>query len=227
MRRADRLFRIIQILRSRSLTTAAQLAERLEVSERTIYRDVADLVASGVPIDGEAGVGYVLADGFDLPPIMFTGEEIETLALGARDVEQWGDAALAAAALSILEKVEAVLPADAKHRIEASRLFSVRFDASAEDGERLALLRDAAKKRRKIRFRYERRDGEQSERTVRPICLALLMSAWVLCAWCELRKDFRTFRLDRMAGVRALDETFDDDGRASLEEFLRSTGGGR
>lgn len=127
VRRADRLFRIIQILRRRRVTTARRLAEELEVSARTVYRDVQDLVASGVPIEGEAGVGYVLRRGYDLPPLMFTEDEIEALVLGARIVGSWADAALARAAGDVLVKVDAVLPPRLKHRLIDSPLHSPIF----------------------------------------------------------------------------------------------------
>ncbi len=124
MRRADRLFQIVQFLRSRRVTTARWLAERLEVSERTIYRDVRDLLASGVPIDGEAGIGYAIRRGFDLPPLMFSREELDALAFGARIVESWADPALATAARSVLSKVQTVLPDNLKNGIDAATLFS-------------------------------------------------------------------------------------------------------
>src|SRR5437899_1479879 len=110
MRRADRLFQIVQRLRRRGVTTAAQLAQALEVSERTVYRDVRDLQLSGVPILGEAGVGYALPRGFDLPPLMFTEEELEALVVGARMVQAWGDQKLARAAEDALSKIETVVP---------------------------------------------------------------------------------------------------------------------
>src|ERR1700736_2952047 len=132
MRRADRLFRIVQLLRRRKLTTAKQLADELEVSERTVYRDVADLVGSGVPIRGEAGVGYALERGFDLPPLMFTEDELEALVLGARVVESWADASLAQAARQVLEKVEAVLPERLQDRVSRAALFAPGFHVPAE-----------------------------------------------------------------------------------------------
>jgi predicted DNA-binding transcriptional regulator YafY len=127
MRRADRLFSIVLELRRRPVTTAAQLAEHLEVSVRTIYRDVADLVASGIPIDGEAGVGYRLGHDFELPPLMFTLPEVQALVLGVRMVEAWGDGQLRTAARAVLGKVEAVLPDADRHRIADTALFALSF----------------------------------------------------------------------------------------------------
>ena len=132
MRRAERLSQIVQLLRSRNVTTAARLAEDLEVSERTIYRDILDLVSSGVPIDGEAGVGYIMRGGFDLPPLMFTREEIEALVLGARVVESWTDPAMARAARDVLSKIEAVLPERLKAGLAEIALFAPRIGARRE-----------------------------------------------------------------------------------------------
>jgi predicted DNA-binding transcriptional regulator YafY len=224
MRRADRLFQIIQILRHCRLTTARHLAKRLEVSERTVYRDIRDLISSGVPIEGEAGVGYVLPRTFDVPPLMFTADEIEALVLGVRVVEAWADADLVRAARSLLEKVQAVLPAAADRPLDELPLFSVSFTASPEVAARVAALRGAVRDRRKTRFRYVRADGQESERTVRPLCLTLMMTTWLLTAWCETKRDFRNFRLDRMSYLEVLDEVFGEDEARSLEAFLRTLG---
>jgi len=182
MRRADRLFLLVQLLRARRLTTAADLAARLQVSERTVYRDVRDLVASGVPIQGEAGVGYMLPPRFDLPPLMFTAEEVEALVLGARVVDEWADRGLAGAARSALAKIEAVLPDGTAARSDDLPLFSVSFTRSEEIRERLGLLRRAVYDHRKVRFAYRGADGEETVRTVRPLCLTLMMSVWLLTA---------------------------------------------
>ncbi len=143
MRRADRLFQIIELLRGRRLTTARHLAQRLEVSERTIYRDVRDLVLSGVPIEGEAGVGYALRKGFDLPPLMFDRAELEALVLGARFVQAWGGTALSEAARRSLVKIEAVLPADRRKEIRRSRLFALDFNVPAQVTSTMDCVRDA------------------------------------------------------------------------------------
>src|SRR5438093_8435648 len=169
MRRADRLFQIIQLIRRYKVTTAADLARSLEVSERTVYRDIRDLVASGVPIEGEAGVGYVLRKGFDLPPLMFTEAEIEALVLGARVVTSWTDPALGAAAQSALARVEAALPETLRDRLNNTRLFAPGFRVSPEVIDRLALLRQAIEKGRKVWLRYGDVDQAETERTVRPL----------------------------------------------------------
>lgn len=219
MRRADRLFQIIQILRRRRLTTAALLAERFEVSERTIYRDVRDLMDSGVPIEGEAGLGYVLR-GFDLPPLMFTEEEIESLVLGARVVESWGDPGLVKAARDVLAKVEAVLPARLKGRVATSPIFAINFRPQPEIMGALESLRNAIRRRRKVHFSYVRADGKPSERRVRPLAVTFMAPIWMLTAWCELRRAFRNFRLDRLTDLAVTTETFEEEPGRTWADFM-------
>ncbi len=224
MRRADRLFQIVQILRTRRVTTAQHLAETLEVSERTIYRDVRDLVSSGVPIEGEAGVGYALPKSFDLPPLMFSHAEIEALVLGARLVKSWSDAELARAADSAVVKIEAVLPERLRSRLADVTLFAPNFRGEPRAfAANLPALRAAILERHRVRFDYTRRDEERSERTVRPLGLFYWGYNWTLSAWCELRDDFRNFRVDRMVGldVRA-DEPFEHEPGKTLEDYLAS-----
>ena len=220
MRRADRLFQIIQILRRRRITTAARLSEELEVSLRTVYRDIRDLVASGVPIEGEAGVGYALPRGFDLPPLMFTVEEITALVLGARLVESQGDPGLRRAAADVLAKVESVLPSHLKERVRSTRLFAPHFTRDEPVAALLGVLRNAVETREKVAFSYTREDGTSSTRTVRPLCLAYLAPNWLLAGWCELREDFRNFRLDRMSGLTLKGERFDETKDKDLKTYL-------
>ena len=195
MRRADRLFEIIQYLRRRKLARAQDLAERLEVSERTIYRDMRDLMISGVPIDGEAGVGYALRTGFDLPPLMFDEQEIEALALGARIVESWADPVLAEAAGNVIAKVEAVVPERLRRHLADATLLAPADHRAEPIAIDPAALRWAVRDRRKVHFAY--RDGSEraTVRTVRPLALSFYGPVWLLVAWCELRDDFRSFRL--------------------------------
>lgn len=224
MRRADRLFDIIQALRRRKLTTARQLAEQLEVSERTVYRDIRDLIASGVPIDGEAGVGYVLRRGFDLPPLMFKPAEIEALVLGARIVAASGDRELAAAAEDALVKVEAVLPERLRAVAETTALYAPIGRDAPRPGLDMAALRGALRQRRKLRFGYVNAQGEATRRTVRPLCLLYYGPVWLMVAWCELRTDFRSFRLDRIAEPEILDETFRPEPGKRLSDYLLTVG---
>lgn len=221
MRRADRLFEIIQHLRRQELTRARDLAESLEVSERTIYRDIRDLVSSGVPIDGEAGVGYMLRAGFDMPPLMFNEHEIEALVLGARIVQSWGDPALSQAAHDVLAKVEVVIPAKLRSYMANTALLAPEHDYNEPILFDIADLRHALRQRFKVSFRYTDAVGDASVRTVRPLSLAYFGPVWLLAAWCELRLAFRTFRLDRIADFRVLDEIFKDEPGKTLREFLK------
>src|SRR5687767_13249102 len=169
MRRADRLFQIVQYLRGGRLVTAGALAERLEVSERTVYRDVADLVSCGVPIDGEAGVGYILRAGFELPPLMFTRDELAALTLGARFVKAWGGAKLALAAEEALVKIDAVLPEAEKRAIAETGLFAMALEMKEPARAIIDQLDAAISGQRRIRIAYAALDDATSERVVRPL----------------------------------------------------------
>ncbi|HED66506.1 MAG TPA: YafY family transcriptional regulator [Planctomycetes bacterium] len=221
MRRADRLFQIIQILRRESLVTAAQLGLELEVSERTIYRDVRDLISSGVPIEGEAGVGYQLRHGFDLPPIMFDQAEIEALILGASMVEGWADPALKLAARSALSKVGAVLPRSKRALLDHPRLHAMGYFVDAKIHFGMGELRAALRNKHKCLITYATEDGQPTERTIWPLGLFFWGRTWTLAAWCELRDDYRNFRLDRMTELAVLPTTFEETGERSLADMLR------
>lgn len=202
MRRADRLFQIVQYLRGGRLTTAAQLAERLEVSERTIYRDIADLVGSGVPVEGEAGVGYVMRAGYDLPPLMFTQDEIVALVAGARLIRAWGGMAMAAAAEEALVKINAVMPDGARDRAERVQVHAIDFSGMSEEVRaRLDLVEGAINGRVLLETDYEDEERRQSRRVLRPLGLYFWGKVWTLVAWCELREDFRSFRIDRFSRI--------------------------
>jgi predicted DNA-binding transcriptional regulator YafY len=221
MRRADRLFQIIQFIRGRRVTTAAELARALEVSDRTVYRDIRDLVLSGVPIEGEAGVGYMLRKGFDLPPLMFTRDEVEALVLGTRVVSSWADSGLGRAAESALGRIAAALPDDLQTRLLESRLFAPGFHVEPEVMERLGLLREATSERRKAWLAYLDAGDVRTERSVRPLGLSFFGRTWMLTAWCELRNDFRNFRLDRVERLRTLDEGFVDEPGKTWEDYVK------
>jgi len=220
MRRADRLFQIIQLLRNRRVTTAKWLAEELEISERTVYRDIQDLMISGVPIEGEAGVGYRLKRGFDLPPLMFTKEEITALTLGARIVNSWADPQLAKAADQALNKIKVVLPDNLKSSLSETSLFAPFVQVSPEVTAAMATLRIATEERRKIHFSYTREDGENSSRIVWPLGLFFWGGVWTLGAWCELRQDFRNFRLDRIANLTKANDNFSAGQDKTLEAYI-------
>ncbi|SFP55942.1 YafY family protein [Variovorax sp. 770b2] len=221
MRRADRLFQLVQLIRGRRLTTAAFLAQRLEVSERTVYRDVADLQHQGVPIEGEAGVGYRLGVGFELPPLMFTQDEASALVAAARLAQSWVDPALARDIEAGLGKILSVLPPAARVSAEALALYAPALGLDDVMGARLQALREAVQARQKLRLNYRDVSGDASERTVRPLGCFYWGKVWTLSTWCELRNDFRGFRVDRMDAVQVLPERFRDEPGKTLADLLR------
>ena len=220
MRRADRLFRIVQFLRLGRLLTAQKLAAKLQVSQRTIYRDIQDLQLSGMPIEGEAGVGYTLRRDMDLPPLMFTRGELTALVLGARLVRAWGGAENVIGASQALQRIEAVVPPEMRSELDAILLYAPEFQMKQALRVRLDLLHAACLAPRAIRFKYMREDGEASERGARPLALAFWSGVWTLAAWCELRQEFRSFRIDRMDAVSVGDEFAPRKGQR-LEDFLK------
>lgn len=221
MRRADRLFRIVQYLRGGRLVTAAKLAERLEVSERTIYRDIADLQSSGVPIDGEAGVGYLMRDGYTLPPLMFSRDEIVSLVAGARLIRAWGGAAMARAAEEALVKIENVLPDRERHRANQVEIHAIASEMTPAVRERIDAIERAVEARSRLAFSYLDAEARPSERVVRPLGLWFWGKVWTLVAWCELRHDFRMFRLDRIARMNDVGATFRPEPGKTLTDFYR------
>lgn len=221
MRRADRLFALVQLIRGRRLSTAAWLAERLEVSPRTVYRDVADLQAQGVPIEGEAGVGYRLGKGFDLPPLMFTVDEARALALATRMAQQWLDPAMALAASDAMSRVLSVLPASVRAEVESQQLLVVPVGLDPSLGLRLQTLREAAQARHRVTLRYVDQGERRTERQVRPLGCFYWGRVWTLAAWCEQRQDFRNFRLDRMEAVQVGGEVFPVEPGKTLADLLR------
>lgn len=227
MRPAERLFQIILLLRHGRVTTAAALAENLGVSERTIYRDIADLIQSGAPIDGEAGVGYRLRRGYQVPPLMFTGEELEALVVGAKLVRAWGDPALGRAAEQAMARIEAVLPARLEQRISQTERRFLALDClqPAPLREPMTLVRLGMESGRKLQLDYRRGDGAASSRTVWPLGLVFWGHCWTLGAWCELRDEFRTFRVDRIVAVKMLEDGFDDRHGHLWRDYLTAARG--
>lgn len=221
MRRADRLFQIVQHLRGGRLVTARLLSERLEVSERTIYRDIADLQSTGVPIDGEAGVGYLMREGFELPPLMFTRDEIVALVAGARMVRAFGGAAMARAAEEALIKIGTVLPEPERDRIARTEIHTPRWVVSDMDRQAIDTLERAVETRDVLSIDYRDEAGRTSERDVRPLGLWFWGKVWTLVAWCELRGDFRTFRIDRIATMKPAGRTFRPERGKQLADFYR------
>ncbi|WP_299379842.1 YafY family protein [uncultured Kiloniella sp.] len=221
MRRADRLFRLVQILRRGRLITADKLAEELEVSTRTVYRDIKDLIGSGVPVEGEAGVGYLLYEGYDLPPLMFDAEELEALSFGMTMVQAWADPKLALAATDVLQKIDSVLPDLLRPRLAKPNLVA-HGDALPEPitidvGD----LRHGIRNQNKVLINYKDGKGDKSQRTLWPLGLQLYRAIWMLGAWCELRQGFRVFRLDRIAQMIVLDEFFPRERGKTHDDFLK------
>lgn len=220
MRRADRLFQIVQMLRGGRLTTARKLAEALEVSERTIYRDIADLQGTGVPVEGEAGYGYVMAEGYDLPPLMFTQDEIVALVAGARLIRAWGGAAMARGAEEALVKIQSVLPEDARARAQGVQVHSFAPEMTPDIAARLDQIETASQAKNRLRIDYDDLSGRRSLRVIRPLGLWFWGKVWTLVAWCELRDDFRVFRVDRIASCEVGDPFRSDKGQ-DLSDFFR------
>lgn len=221
MRRADRLFQIVQHLRGGRLVTARMLGERLEVSERTIYRDIADLQSTGVPIDGEAGVGYLMREGFELPPLMFTRDEIVALVAGARMVRAFGGAQMARAAEEALVKIGSVLPEPEKARIAWTEIHMPDWVVSEAERKLVDVLERAVEARDVLTLDYRDETGASSMRDVRPLGLWFWGKVWTLVAWCELRNNFRAFRLDRILEAKSAGRIFRPERGKQLADFYR------
>lgn len=221
MRRADRLFEIIQILRRvRRPVSAQAIADELEVSKRSVYRDIATLAAQRVPIRGEAGVGYVLEEGFDMPPLMLTAEEIDAAVLGALWVSTRAEPELARAAENLIAKIEAITPRPLRRHIAAAAMSVRPVSPASEDKVDAAMLRQAILEGRKVSLGYRDGEGKESKRVVWPVLLGYRDEGRILAAWCELRQGFRYFRTDRMTFAEALDQRYPES-RGSLKDRWR------
>jgi predicted DNA-binding transcriptional regulator YafY len=225
MSRAERLLELMQTLRRRRAPVrGAELAEELGVSLRTLYRDIGALQAKGASIEGEAGFGYVLKPGFTLPPLMFTPEEIEALALGARWVEGRADEGLAKAARDALAKIGAALPPERAAALDWPALLAGAGRAAETEAAALPVVREALMKERKLAFAYSDKQGRETSRVVWPVAVGFFESARLLAAWCETRAAFRHFRLERMAEVALLDERPPKARRTLLKDWRRAEG---
>jgi predicted DNA-binding transcriptional regulator YafY len=222
MRKADRLFQIVQILRRTTRPiTADAIAEELETSKRSVYRDIAALIGQRVPIRGEAGVGYVLEGGFDLPPLMLTADEIDAVALGAHWVAGHADPALARAARDVLAKIENVLPEELRPFIADPTARTAPAWDRYEDGIDASQLRAHIRAARKLRIGYADEHGAVTDRTVWPLMIGYLDARRILIGWCELRGDYRSFRLDRIRDAEFLDDPIPGRPAQMRAEWLR------
>jgi predicted DNA-binding transcriptional regulator YafY len=220
MRRADRLFMIVNELRVRHVSRASDLAAALEVSIRTIYRDIAHLQGSGLPIDGEAGIGYMLRPGFDLPNVTFTSEQVEALAVGLSFAESLDDPELAFAARQVRAKIQANMPEPETRKLADAPYFSLRRSTGATTFA--GLLRQAIRERLIVKLTYEDKERLLSDRRVRPLAIWNLTDGWMFSGWCELRQAFRTFRFDRIVKLTLTEEVFAQDEGKSLRAFMEA-----
>ena len=225
MRRADRLFEILQLLHGGRLRRAYELAARLEVSTRTIYRDIADLIASGVPIEGEAGVGYVLRPGFFLPPLALSVTEHQALVLGARLVAAWSDADLANAAQEVLVKLETISAVAGRGSLPVA-LHSYGERVSPQVRLVLKQIREALTQSCKLDLLYQKSEMQPEARRVRPLSLEFWGVVWTLTAWCEQRDDFRVFRVDRIRKITPTGVGFIPEPGKTRADYLRSLANG-
>ncbi len=222
MQRAERLFQLLTLLRNRrTVMTAKQLSEHLQVSERTIYRDVQSLTLSGVPVEGEAGVGYRLSHRYQLSPLMFDRDEVEALLLGARMVSSWGDTEMAQHAKQAMQKILSVLPDNLRYSDENLPLLVPHMaDVQKFYTAHSQKIREAIRLRQRSIIEYTRADEQESSRAIEPLGLIFWGKVWTLVAWCHLRNDYRTFRLDRIKTLDVTTEIFDTNDNKSLKHFL-------
>ena len=220
MSRPTRLLKLMDQLRSRHRpVTAATLAQRLGVSERTVYRDIVTLVEAGADIEGSAGVGYLLRSGFFLPPLMFSDDEIEALVLGMRWVQGQADQGLSGAADTALAKIAGASPRDLREKIAESGLWAPRARTAAAPGPDIGEIRRAIRMQRKLRLGYRDAQSAESGRLIWPIALGYFEGGRVIAAWCELRQDFRHFRVDRITALETLPERYPGSRRMLVDAW--------
>ncbi|MCJ8338492.1 MAG: YafY family transcriptional regulator [Pseudomonadales bacterium] len=226
MRKAERLFQLLTLLRGRrTVITARSLAESLQVSERTIYRDMQALTLSGIPIEGEAGVGYRLKPGFSIPPIMFNAQELEALQLGARMVQRWADDELGAAADSALTKIRAILPdrLHFEHTLKPEWMLVPEY-SSGENARFGEQIRAAIKQQKILKIQYKTGEDRQSTREIWPLGLVFWGNVWTLVSWCELRSDYRSFRLDRIMQLETTAKDYPHSEEINLQHYIKQAG---
>ncbi|PCI60008.1 MAG: transcriptional regulator [Kordiimonadales bacterium] len=225
MKRADRLFQIVNHMQGRRMAITAQsIADEFDVSVRTIYRDIQDLILTGVPISGEAGVGYLIDKSHCLPPMSLEVGELETLMLGAAMVSAFTDEAMAKSAKSLVRKLRNVLPEKDREIFAGTALFAPPTNALIPWTVDFSMMRGAIRTKHKLQLDYEDKNGDYTERTVRPLSLSFWGPSWLLLAWCELRQDHRHFRLDRMRSASQQEATFVETPETSLKSYLDCLG---
>ena len=218
MRKIDRLFEIVQLLRGKRLRTADFIAGELGVSVRTIYRDIQGLIASGVPIEGERGVGYIIRHPIELPPLRFTSLELKALQLGIKMVSAVADKEIASAANEASIKIMDALPYPGSgDDIPVAHIY---FESDEHTRENLAISRDAINEKQKLHLHYLDEDKNSSERIIRPLGIEYWGKVWTLTAWCELRDDFRVFRVDRIENCCTIDDYFKNESGKTYQDYL-------
>ena len=221
MRRADRLIKLVHFLRRRRrAVTAQRIADEFDICTRTVYRDIQDLMDSGVPVRGEAGIGYVIDKQYYLPPITFDADELEAIGLGISMVRQWTDESFAAKADNAFEKIQAVLPAELQGELQQITTWSMPAQDILPWTVSFSSLRECIRARRKIHIEYRDSGKQTTSRTLRPLALFFFSPAWLLASWCEKRNDFRHFRLDRIHTMRYCEDTFDDEKNKNLTAYM-------
>ena len=224
MRRADRLIQIVHYLRRmRRAVTARRIAEDFGICQRTVYRDIHHLMDSGVPILGEAGVGYVIDKKYHLPPVMFDPDELEAIGLGISMVRSWTDKQFAEKANSALEKIQAVLPEHLLNELQQLALFSETSSAKIPWQVSFSEIRECIRRKQKVEFTYIDLKDKTSKRKVRPLALVFFGPVWLLVSWCEMREDFRSFRLDRIKQLAIKEEFFIEEKDKNLQAFIACT----
>lgn len=220
MKRIERLFQLMRLMRGGRVLTSEYLSKKLGVSNRTIYRDIDDLVESGVPIDGQSGVGFLLRDERELPTVIFTEDELQALALGAEMVRVWSDRGLGDACEAALHKLETVLPRNLKARVHLNGIEVHGVQMSEDDSENLKVIRASLKAREKLAISYSTAEDVVTQRIIRPLWLSCRSGVWSVGAWCELRGELCTFQADRIFGVQRTTELFDQMVGSGRSDYL-------
>ena len=224
MKKTERHFKIITYLQGRRRAVVAQtIAEECEVSVRTVYRDIKEMMASGIPISGEAGVGYMIDKGYHLPPLSFDVDEIESLVLGMAMVSNWTDEKMGRSARSVLDKIKGALPEHALESLYGAAIFSYRSARYIPWTIDFSAARTAIRERHRLNIVYEDESSKASQRTIRPLALAFFGPVWLLLGWCELREDFRNFRVDRIKDMKVDEAIFPEEKGKRLQDY--ETGG--